>query len=315
MIAQNEIQTSWQHFQSWAFFLHILGLRKSFVQQPLVIRWIPAHLLESLPCELISNQAAREAGSTWLDIFCNRKADAYAKECVSQEDVDFHISETAIKEIQNWQTWLATLNAQLSADESQPAGQQSRLDHHTTSDFEIPKSTVAPHEISLQHPVDVFRSLLPKWIWVPDPETFVWTSDFPGDYNLSSYANISSQNWVLAVNFLKPLRWVVGPSYETAYIELAFFFWFLGHRFFDTKESPKAYSQLLRKAINQAFKTSESPIVPGTQHSKCKCKGRVLPAGTLINCYPLIAPDALKHLAIHVLHGRQQALASWDCSF
>lgn len=315
MIAQNEVQTSWQHFQWWAFFLHILNLRKCFARQPLQIRWIPAHLLESLPCELISNQAAREAGSTWLDIFCNRKADAFAKECVSQEDVDSHISEKSIKEIKNWQTWLATLNAQLSADESQPAGQQNRFDDYRNPEVEVTKSSVVPHEISLQHPIDVFKSLLPKWIWAPNPENFQWISEFPGEYNLSSYANISNQNWLLALNFLKSLRWAVGPSYETAYMELAFYFWFLGHRFLDTIESPSAYCRLLRKAINQAFKTSESPLVPGTQHSKCKCKGRVLPAGTLINCYPLIEPNALKHLAFHVLHGRQHTLASWDCSF
>ena len=72
----------------------------------------------------------------------------------------------------------------------------------------------------------------------------------------------------------------------------------------------------LRKAINQAIKAAPLvSLVPGQQHSKCKCKGRVLPAGTLIKCYPLIEPQALKHLAVHVLHGRAQAISAWDCSF
>ena len=42
---------------------------------------------------------------------------------------------------------------------------------------------------------------------------------------------------------------------------------------------------------------------------------RVLPAGTLIHCYPYIEPCVLKHLAIHVLHGRSQAISAWDCDF
>ena len=85
MVTHQTVLAEWQHLQWWSFFLNVFQLRKSRCDQPLQIRWIPSYLLEDLPCELISNQAAIQAGSTWQDIYiyCNRKADAYAKRCVS----------------------------------------------------------------------------------------------------------------------------------------------------------------------------------------------------------------------------------------
>lgn len=226
------------------------------------------------------------------------------------------MTDDLLRHIMGWQKWLATLNSQLSLDQSQPISQVSQHEEVVRPPTNnIVRSIVCPHEVTLQHTVETFQRLLPKMCWNPNVVDFVWTSDFPSDFPLASYATISDQNWKQALSFLKSLRWKEGPSFETAYVELAFYFWFCGHRFHAIEETPSAYSKVLRKAINQAFKTSESPLTPGTQHPKCKCIGRVLPAGTLIGCYPYIEPGALKHLAVHLLHGRKQALSAWNCSF
>ena len=316
MIEHDEIKPAWQHFQWWSFLHHIYRLRKIQSQQPLLIRWIPAHLLEEIPCEYISNQAAREAGSTWIDIYCNRKADYFAKESVFQNQNPQSISDNLIDKIMEWQKWLALLNAELSKTETQTESQPAPPAATPADNCDqVARSFVCPHEITIQHTTNDFKRLLPKWCWTPDINDFTWVSHFPDDLDLKSYANISNHDWKLSVSFLKSLKWMEGPSLETAYVELAFYFWFCGHRFQAVDESPGAYTKVLRKAINQAFKLSENPLTPGKQHSKCKCKGRVLPAGTLVGCYPFVEPDALKHLAVHVLHGRPQAITAWECSF
>ena len=51
------------------------------------MRWVPSHLLEHLPIHLISDAAAREAGSCWLDIRCNRQADYHAKRAVQRNNL------------------------------------------------------------------------------------------------------------------------------------------------------------------------------------------------------------------------------------
>ena len=316
MIRHLSINVAWQHLQWWTFFLSVFQMRKANCDQPIQIRWIPAHLLEELPCELISNQAAIKAGSTWLDIYCNRKADAFAKRCVC---LDAQTDDTFVNQnvlIQKWQKWLAILNSQLSQTCDMPSNQHNPCDEIGASIDSIPRTTTHPHEISIQHPIADFIRLLPKWIWMPNPNDFQWCSEFPKDQQLQSYANITEANWKIAVDFITSLKWVEGEQFETAYIELAFYFWFLGNRFHDVPQTPQSYCKVLRKVTNQAIKMLPNcPFVPGTQHSKCKCKGRVLPAGSIIHCYPYIDPGALKHLAVHVLHGRSQALSAWDCCF
>ncbi len=93
------------------------------------------------------------------------------------------------------------------------------------------RTTVHPHEMSLQHPISDFARLLAKWVWTPSVSDYQWLSAFPTDHQLHSYANISECNWKAAIDFLCSLQWIVGENYETAYIELAFAFWSSGNRF------------------------------------------------------------------------------------
>lgn len=315
MIDSNKVDFNWQHYQWWNFLHQVYVMRKGSSNTPLQIRWIRAHLLEHLPCELISHEAAIKAGSTWEDIFCNRRADLAAKKCINTVGHD-HCFEEEVIRVKKWQRWLAILNCRLSEVGCNPTSTASQNTCHENAvplqHIGVTSTTIRPHEITIHHPISDFAALLPKWIWEPDFGAFNWKSSFPDDFILDSYATISAENWKIALGFLTSLRWVEGESHETSYVELAFLFWLSGLRFLNIEHSPCSYSRYLRKAINQSFKVlPNNPLTPGSQHSKCKCRGRVLPAGTLIHCYPYIEPHMLKHLAVHVLHGRSQSLKAW----
>lgn len=47
---------------------------------------IPSHLLETTPVYQISDAEARAAGSSWIDIRCNRQADRFAKQAICQDN-------------------------------------------------------------------------------------------------------------------------------------------------------------------------------------------------------------------------------------
>lgn len=79
LIQNRDISSTWMHYEWWCFLKTIYLQRCEIHPSPLIVTWIPAHVLEELPCELISNRLATLHNTTWADIFGNRQADKFAK--------------------------------------------------------------------------------------------------------------------------------------------------------------------------------------------------------------------------------------------
>lgn len=133
-----------------------------------------------------------------------------------------------------------------------------------------------------EHSLNAFKYFLPKWTWDQNPDSFDWSSEFPLDLQPSSWASISQDNWRIAVNFFKTLKWKIDDSLCVSYIELAYHFFFSQEAFSGIENSPSNIASILRKVINQAIKLdSHFPLVIGTQKPGCLSRGKALPAGYL----------------------------------
>ena len=160
-----------------------------------------------------------------------------------------------------------------------------------------------------------FQNIYPKWMWEPNPQKFVWKPDFI-PCTLRSYATMSQNNWETCLGFLHSLTWIQDPSYQTAYVELAFAAWYQDVRCCDISNNPKEYAQLIRKCINQCCKRQEQGrAVPGNQKAKCKSQGCTLRSGYLSDCWPLIPCKSLKFLALYSIKVKSQKLSDWGTPF
>ena len=316
LVSTLKVPHNWQHYEWWVFFLSILRLRLPLVPEPIKVRWVPSHLLEHIPIHQISDAAARESGSCWLDIFCNRTADLHAKRAIHRNFTDETFSKEKVSQISIWQKWLAKVSSIISAqcynDEPVIQNLQEQIEIHNDNQDEL-----FPHQVTLEHDISTYKKFLPKWAWDNNIDEFSWCTDITTDFNQpKTYASISKTNWDIIVSFLLSCQWKICDEGLTSYMEITFAFWDAGMRLDEVSENPEAYSKCIRKCINQALKAfPNNPIVPGSQIAKCKSWGRTLPAGCLKGCILRIEHSALKRLAFTVLHGKSHLLSCWGTPF
>lgn len=152
----DRVQVEWTHAQWWGFLLALIQRRRQAFDPPLHLVWCPAHLLEHLPIEMISEQEAINAGSNVKDIHLNRKADEFAKHCI-------HVEATKLKaelltqeaDVYARQLWLSKLNRACKKPDVTPAM--------------APVVHTAPAERLTP------RQLCPRWAWDSLPDDYTWT--------------------------------------------------------------------------------------------------------------------------------------------
>lgn len=306
------VSPTWMHFEWWCFLKTIYLQRRERHPNPLWVVWIPAHVLEHLPCELISSNLAKQHNTTWNDIFCNRRADKFAKiACKRFSHIDSGSFNDHCSYIGRWQRWLALVGSTIAA---QPFEQPSSDNDPTTQTCHESCATLHPKELTSAHPTHYFERILPKWMWT-HPQTVCWISNFAKDTQLCSYASISQGDWSIAVEFFLQTEWFCEDNFKTSFIELAFHFWDCGFRF-EVAKTPADIASLLRKTVNQSFKISLSnPLIPGQVSSKAKSNGKTFPAGLVLGGYPKILPSTLKRIAVEFFSGRSQHLKDWKFPF
>ena len=141
------------------------------------MRWVPSHLLEHLPIHLISDAAAREAGSCWLDIHCNRQADYHAKRAVQRNNLCAEFTQEKVMQIAAWQKRLAHVSSAISSlcndDEEIIHNFQEVVEAHNTQ-----TEVLLRHQIALAHEISAYKNFLPKWNWDLTSEECLWCTDF-----------------------------------------------------------------------------------------------------------------------------------------
>lgn len=312
MINTREISSTWMHFEWWCFLRTIYLQRVQCHASPLKVTWIPAHVLENLPCELISHKLAIQHKTTWTDIFCNRQADKYAKcACGKNKQINASSFDEFCEKVGKWQKWLALVSSAI-------ANRDNDSDEYGEADqgcqVEPVQCSISPGELTLAHPISYFEAVLPKWFWT-SPGGSNWKCDFPGETSLKSYAVMSQHDWDKAISFFQSIEWVLNDQYKTSFLELAYMSWENGF-IFHKGTNPAECATLLRKCINQATKYHNTHrLIPGEISCKAKSNGKTFPAGMIIGAFPVIQSVTLKRIAIHFFNGRSQNLKSWKHPF
>ena len=314
LIDTHEVSPEWMHFEWWCFLKTILLQRCQIHPTPLKVTWIPAHVLEELPCELISHKLAQSYKTTWDDIFCNRRADKCAKEACKQNKSDSGcVLQDSFQKISKWQHWLTLVSSAIACrePESNPSDSSGC---NGNANIERDAPGIPPSELTVSHPTSYFEACLPKWFWNP-PNGTIWVSDFPLETSLVSYALIPQNDWFKAIEFFRSLEWITNGNHKTAFLELAFLSWDQGFRF-EKGNNPAECATLLRKCANQALKYHKDlKLFPGEISSKAKSNGKTFPAGMIVSAYPKINQISLKRIAIHYFNGKTQCLKDWMCDF
>jgi len=312
MINTREISSTWMHFEWWCFLRTIYLQRVQCHASPLKVTWIPAHVLENLPCELISHKLAIQHKTTWTDIFCNRQADKYAKcACGKNKQINASSFDEFCEKVGKWQKWLALVSSAI-------ANRDNDSDEYGEADqgcqVEPVQCSISPGELTLAHPISYFEAVLPKWFWT-SPGGSNWKCDFPGETSLKSYAVMSQHDWGKAISFFQSIEWVLNDQYKTSFLELAYMSWENGF-IFHKGTNPAECATLLRKCINQATKYHNTHrLIPGEISCKAKSNGKTFPAGMIIGAFPVLQSVTLKRIAIHFFNGRSQNLKSWKHPF
>ena len=226
--------------------MDIVHRRKQFADKPLQVSWCLAHKADDIPCHLITPKIAAERGCDFLDLLCNKKADAAAKRAALQQCSPKFL-EDKVRKIKNWQIWLSRIHAFISKDlGDKPLRTQQPIE-------EVNFIKILPYQISIIHPVESFKHLLPRWHWSDDPNTYLWTPSCDMVPFPNTHATVSNEDWDTILHWMLNLKWKQGPNLVTSWLELASQAWHCGVRL-SIKQSPKMYMQQIQKVINQEIR-------------------------------------------------------------
>ena len=89
-----------------------------------------------------------------------------------------------------------------------------------THRFEIAKH-ISPHEICVQHHINHFKALLPRWTWQANINDYPWKPCCPIIDRPKTQANITPENWHKLFGWLHQQNWKVSDDQQTSWIELA----------------------------------------------------------------------------------------------
>ena len=118
LLRLGHVQIDWTHANWWTFLHMLIHQRVGSCAMPLQLIWCPAHLLEHLPAEMITEADATAAGSTKRDILLNRLADEHAKQHIWLLAAQAK-STLRTKEVDVFarQLWLSQLNRRCKKEE------------------------------------------------------------------------------------------------------------------------------------------------------------------------------------------------------
>ena len=139
-----EINSTWQHSHWWKSLVELWKERKRLHQQPLTIEWIPSHLYEHVPIELITVQMAQAKQSTVQHIYHNRVADFAARDvALNAAVIRPGFEEELCSHILERHTWLQRLNKSIAVDYQNAA----KLD---TDESKVQDADQMTEEIAIQ---------------------------------------------------------------------------------------------------------------------------------------------------------------------
>ena len=205
-----QVDPRWSRQKWWREICRVLTLRLEVCNAPFIVSWIPSHLLEHLPAELISEAAARECGSTSRDILANRIADREAN-WLATEQAPIRPSDQKVIEqaILRRQEWLVMLNWLLEVKQPSPT-------------YQSPPQTSSDTAASVV-------SRFPQWLWGAQLSQLPWKPKIFTRQPPPPRWSFTEDDWRHFRTFLQNLRWKLSDDACVAATELACLFWWRGH--------------------------------------------------------------------------------------
>ena len=298
LLRRGSVQIDWTHANWWNFLHMLIHQRRGFSDTPLQLIWCPAHLLEHLPAELVTEEAAKVAGSNKRDILLNRRADFHAKQHICRlaeiEKVNLQSKET---DVFARQLWLSKLNRCCKKDVS---GARNG-----------PPAVNPP-------PVPVpARQRYPRWSWDSCPENYNWNVQLDVDMSFKATAKLSCSNFKVFLRMCNTLRWKQGEGLACSVFELAAHAFLHGWHF-DLPQgvlcTVQAYAAIIRAAFSLR-KARQIVVAPLHLDKGNKCNGTTFPKGAFHGAEVLLDNSTLELLARAFAKGAAATPHSWSIMF
>ena len=298
LLQTETVQVEWTHANWWSFILDQLLHRKELHPSPLQLLWCPAHLLEHVPSQALTDELANKAGSTRQDIILNRLADNCAKQHIAQLASEtrsgLHLME---HDVFARQLWLSQLNRMCK----KPANSGT------------PKGQVSPEPV-IQYSA---RQMCPKWPWDISPALFTWQVEIDLNVPFRATSTLTENNFRTFLRFCASLQWRVGDGFACSVFELAVVAFVRGWRFelpHGTICTPQAFASLIRSGF--AFcKQKKFVVAPLLLDKRNKSNGKTFPKGAFLGAEAYVENAALDMLARAFAKGAKATPWSWCIPF
>ena len=262
LLRLGHVQIDWTHANWWNFLHLLIHQRNGSCAMPLQLVWCPAHLLEHLPAELITEADATAAGSTKRDILLNRLADDHAKQHIwmlaAREKL---ILQTMEVDVFARQLWLSKLNRSCKKEEG---------GSHVAS--QVVRSQAEPIQP---------RQQCPRWAWDASQDLYTWRIQLDVDMRFCATPKRSCTNFKVFLGFCTSLRWRQGEGLACSVFELAAQAFLHGWRF-DLSAgvlcTVQAYAAIIRAAFSFC-KAKQIVVAPLHLDKGNKCNGKTFPKG------------------------------------
>ena len=302
---ERRIPVGCKHAPWWYFILKVINTFDARREDFFAVHWIPGHILEDIPSNMINLAMASVHNTTPLHITNNRIADRKAKEqamlaaAVHPEDREWLYS--AIRETHER---ICCIGKRLGDDvvlSKQATTEESAL---------CETSHALP---SLDQVVEKF----PLWLWRALDKDFSWRLRPNENATLPKKWPLKEQDWHDVHGFLSTCRWQCKHEHTTAFVELACLFVFRGFSFADGEDPDTSFRVVLdklRKAMCFLYQ-NKIGLFPGKwQRCVNKNHGKALPAGLIQGAIPMMSDFELGLIGRMLMSGAGKKLTSWAFS-
>ena len=301
MKTKGHIDPDWLHYPWWEKIHTIWRERSNDHTEPIILQWIPSHVLEHVPIHLITEEMAEAKQTSIVHIQNNRVADFAARDVAQKHAVIRPgFMDELLSHILERQTWLQRLNKCIAVEYQ--TNTQTTAEETTEQDAD--KLTI-----------DIARKIFPQWPWDASPSNYQWKAKIHVDLAAPKNWHLTECDWCTFCSFLRKARWKCSPNAETAYIEMTVLFILRGFSFENIDKQLCTYKQMnghIRRGMTMLSRLDGVSPFPGTMTStKAKNSGRTLPTGTLVGAEILWTPAELTSFAKLLQGGAGAKIASW----
>ena len=299
----NSIPSDWSHQTWWKFFLHMWQTKFKSDCNLLEICWVPAHLYEGIPVELITVEMANAHDTTVQDIACNRRADFAAKDAAHADcAVDPNFKENLFAAILRHQEFLA------------------KLAYHVGIECAIP---LPPEKFDERQEVDLHDDnaiidFFPNWNWNAASRSFGWKAKFSLNVPPPERCALDNSDWKTFLQFLRALKWKCAEGEMTSFAELACLFVLKGFKWSWFDPDSTTFTDLIpaiRKAFSVLRHVETNLFFPGAfDPYKAKSFGKTMPPGVIFGAVVFVSHQEMLALGRFFLKGVSSTLRTWNFS-